>query len=132
MNYLRGHHLICLHFFTGEGYDEKYIRNLKRVLKMAHRDGIIVQKNTDDVCAACLHFAEKKCNYNKNSDEKIKCLDKLALKLLSIEIGSKVNWYDLKNKVSKIFTEWRDGACNKCEWLSTCESTELWKRLNSP
>ena len=29
---LRGHHLICLHFYEGEGYDEPFIKSLEKVI----------------------------------------------------------------------------------------------------
>ncbi len=35
MLYLRGHHLICLHFFPGYGYDASFVESLRNVLKRA-------------------------------------------------------------------------------------------------
>jgi len=127
MTSLRGHHLICLHFFKGNGYDAAFVENLKHIIDRANREGVMVQKGADDVCLACPHLAGSKCNYRKDNDEKIERLDALALRLLNFGAGAKAEWETVKKMVPRIFSEWKSGACGKCDWLSTCRSTELWK-----
>lgn len=39
MSSLRGHHLICLHFFKGEGYDAAFVENLARVIAQTKKKG---------------------------------------------------------------------------------------------
>ena len=54
---LRGHHLVCLHFFTGEGYTKEFIDNLNRILKKAEAgEEIEVINSADDVCIKCPYF----------------------------------------------------------------------------
>jgi len=45
---LRGHHLICLNFFRGEGYSEDFIKNIYSVMK---KEKVEIVKGADDVCA---------------------------------------------------------------------------------
>ena len=40
----RGHHLICLYFFSGEGYNNTYIDNLKIVMNR-------VKNNELEICS---------------------------------------------------------------------------------
>lgn len=32
---LRGHHLICLHFYRGEGYSREFVENLEDIVRRA-------------------------------------------------------------------------------------------------
>ena len=50
---LRGHHLICLNFFKGEGYDEVFIKNLEKILSKMEKENIKVVEDFDDVCKSC-------------------------------------------------------------------------------
>lgn len=130
MSSLRGHHLICLHFFKGEGYDAPFVENLKGVIDSAAREGVMVQRGADDVCLACPHLAGDECNYRKSGEDEIKRLDALALKLLNLKAGPKADFEAVKKTLPQIFPEWKSRACGKCDWLTTCKSTKLWKRLN--
>ncbi len=129
MTSLRGHHLICLHFFGGEGYGASFVENLENVIKGAKREGIKIQQGADDVCIACPHLAGGMCDYGKNSEKEIEALDATALKLLNLQAGAKVDWEATKSMLPQIFPEWRGKYCFKCDWLDTFESTGLCKSL---
>lgn len=126
---LRGHHLICLHFFMGEGYGASFVENLENVIERAKREGIKIQQGADDVCIACPHLAGDKCNYSENSEQEIEALDATALKLLNLQVGAKASWEAVENMLPQIFPEWKRKSCFKCDWIGTCELTELWKSL---
>jgi len=127
---LRGHHLICLHFFKGEGYDTAFVENLGRVIDSTAREGVVVHSGADDVCHACPHLAGGGCNYMADNEEEIKRLDAIALKLLNLEAGDKADWEALRKTLPRIFPEWKTRACGKCDWLRTCSTTDLWKNLD--
>lgn len=126
---LRGHHLICLHFFMGEGYGASFVENLENVIERAKREGIKIQRGADDVCVACPHLAGDKCSYRENSETEIAVLDDTALKLLNLQVGAKAGWGEIKSMLPQIFSEWKRKSCFKCDWIDTCKSTELWKEL---
>jgi len=44
---LRGHHLICLNFFRGEGYSDDFIRNIYEVLK---KEKVEILAGPDEIC----------------------------------------------------------------------------------
>ncbi|MEM0503625.1 MAG: DUF1284 domain-containing protein [Archaeoglobaceae archaeon] len=119
MHKLRGHHLICLHFFKGQGYDEKFVKNLQRIL--ATVDVIEIVDGIDEVCKFCPHNAGF-CNYSENSEKEVRELDEFALSLLRLKIGEKINWSDLKERIPKILGEWRAFACKNCDWKGVCDA----------
>jgi hypothetical protein len=132
MSSLRGHHLICLLFFNGEGYDAAFVENLRRVIYRANREGVMIHRGADDVCHACPHLAGDECNYRASNEEEIKRLDTIALRLLNLEAGAKADWEAVTKTLPRILPEWKSLACEKCDWLSICRSTKLWEDLEGP
>ena len=119
---LRGHHLICLHFFTGEGYNFEFVANLRMVLGRAKSgEEIEICTGADDICRKCPHLKGESCLYNKDSDNEIRKMDKRAIKLLRLSAHDKVKWLEITNKIPEIITEWANIYCETCEWRKTCE-----------
>jgi len=128
MIFLRGHHLICLHFFSGKGYDEVFIDNLKDIMKRIDEEAIKITHGPDDVCRSCPHLKDNRCTYKKDADEEVREMDKEALRLLNIE-GDSVYWNEIKNKIPLIFSEWYHNYCLDCNWLKVCSENEFFKSL---
>ncbi|TDA26879.1 MAG: DUF1284 domain-containing protein [Archaeoglobi archaeon] len=117
MHRLRGHHLICLHFFKGYDYDEKFRDNLTRILSSI--SVVEVVDDIDDVCKAC-PYNKGFCNYSSGSEKEVRTLDEFALKKLGLKVGKRIKWDDLRNKIKEIIEEWKDFACKNCEWQGAC------------
>lgn len=118
---LRGHHLICLHFFHGEGYNPEFVTNLSGVITRALAgEEIAVQSGPDDVCGRCPYLRNSICSFNKGADDEIREMDKTALALLQVKTGSRVQWSDMKEKISSIFSQWSRTYCRICDWRSAC------------
>lgn len=132
---LRGHHLICLHFYDGEGYDDGFIENLEGVLKRIAAEGVVAAEGPDDVCGPCPHRREELCTYSRTADREIREMDRKALALLRLSAGGKVDWARLRNTVETIFPEWYATHCYLCSWRSVCEKSDLFlefrRRLKS-
>jgi hypothetical protein len=128
MGKLRGHHLICLHFYDGEGYDEPFIENLEQVLEEIEREGVEVTADPDDVCEPCPHRQADRCTFSRTADREIREMDARALALLGLAPGKRVGWTWLRNTVETIFPEWYATHCHLCTWRSACEKSDLfWK-----
>ena len=127
---LRGHHLICLHFFNGEGYNEIFISNLRNILARAEEEEITVSSGADDVCASCPYLKEGRCRYEVDADEAIQEMDSKALALLRISRGDRVNWVELKNRINEIFPEWFSNYCMECNWKGACEKNAFFRQLS--
>lgn len=126
---LRGHHLICLHFFSGEGYDAAFIENLTNVLKRAEAGDITVCVEMDDICEKCPYCKGHTCEYNESSDKDIKEMDMMAMDLLGTEKGLKVRWEDVKGRIPGIFPQWYRVQCPECDWKLACEKNHYYKGL---
>lgn len=129
MPILRGHHLICLHFFHGEGYDETFINNLKKIVGLAEQDIITISSGADDVCKECVYLKKGKCELSDNADKAIRKMDIKALTLLDHSDGDKVKWIEMKDNVSRIFPDWYFQYCKECEWKKACEKDDYFKQL---
>ncbi len=124
---LRGHHLICLHFFNGGGYSAEFIENLKEALKKAEAgEKIEVQPGPDNICKKCPHLKEDKCVYKEDSETKIRAMDKKALELLGIKTGTEIKWQNLRERIPGIFDKWKKKYCTECTWKGICEENPFY------
>jgi uncharacterized protein len=127
---LRGHHLICLHFFSGEGYISGFIENLRHVLRHAEiGDPIAIVTGDDDVCSACPFLKEHRCFYRQDSDEEIRDMDRTAIELLSLSSRPGTSWTEIKERLPAIFTIWHGKFCRECDWLSDCRKNSAFSQL---
>ena len=125
MPLLRGHHLVCLHFFNGEGYDDAFIKNLENTLRRAEADEVEIASGADDVCACCLHLKQGRCEQAENADEDICEMDAKALTLLGLSISDSVGWNVLQDNIPEIFSKWYSLYCTGCNWRGACEKNDF-------
>lgn len=114
---LRGHHLICLNFFRGEGYSEDFISNIYSVIG---KENIEIVKGPDDVCAMCPYLKDDMCNNPEYSDEMILLQDREALKLLMFKPGIIVSWKEISEKLPGKIEEWKAKFCVGCGYRKVC------------
>jgi len=125
---LRGHHLICLHFFTGEGYTREFVDNLNKVLSKAEvGEEIEVINSADDVCIKCPHLKEGICSYKEGFEEEIRKMDLRACKLLEISYGTRIKWGDIKRRLKNVLKEWIKHYCKECQYRTVCEKKGLFE-----
>lgn len=118
---IRGHHLICLQYFHGEGYSPEFARNLFHVIdRLARGEKGTVVVGIDDVCVACPALAKGQCAQEPESEEAIRTLDALALELLELEPGQEFEWGVATLSVQRFIERWRVLACAGCEWEEEC------------
>jgi hypothetical protein len=129
MPQLRGHHLVCLHFFEGEGYNEQFVENLKRVVSSSRDGGVDVRSGADDVCALCPYLDHSRCRYDEDAEEGIGEMDRVALSLLAVSPGATVSWKELGEKLPDIFPAWHRAFCTSCSWKRACEGNDLYRTL---
>ena len=126
---LRGHHLVCLHFFTGEGYDEAFIRNLRNIMTRSNDEDVSITSGADDVCTSCLHLREGRCEYTENAEADIREMDQNALDLLNLSDTGRARWDELRDLVRKIFPEWYSLYCSECDWRAACEKSGFFQEM---
>ncbi len=114
---LRGHHLICLNFFRGEGYSEDFIRNIYSVIG---KKSIEIVKGPDDVCDRCPHLKGDICSSMEFTDEMIQHQDREALRLLEFNPGMSVDWKMIADKLPGIIEVWKAQFCGGCGYRKVC------------
>jgi hypothetical protein len=129
MPLLRGHHLICLHFFEGDGYDEAFIANLRETLNIAVREDVTVCDGADNVCTRCPYLKQDRCTQAENAEEEIRAMDAKALELLGLSSPGRVRWTDLRDMMCEIFPEWFTLYCKECCWKGSCEKNISFQQL---
>lgn len=118
---IRGHHLICLQFFHGQGYSAEFARNLFHVIdRLTRGEKGTVVIGADDVCSACVYLEDGRCAQEPDSQEAIRTLDALALDMLGLEPGQEFEWGVTTLSVQRILERWRMLACDGCEWEEVC------------
>jgi hypothetical protein len=126
---LRGHHLICLHFFNGEGYSQEFVRNLEATLKKTEYSPVEICSGADEICMKCPYLKDNACHYDKNAEEEIRAIDSKALELLNLSAGGRAAWNDIRNAVPGIFIQWHGSCCKSCDWITACGKNAFFQRL---
>lgn len=126
---LRGHHLVCLHFFNGMGYDARFIEDLGTILGRAAGEAVEVVSGPDDVCGHCRHLDGDRCAYRAGAEEEISAMDAEALRLLGVFRGSSVRWKELRLRIPEVFSLWHGTYCEGCDWRKACEESAWFREL---
>lgn len=123
---LRGHHLICLQFFAGEGYSAEFVDNLQHVVKRATDEPAVIVAGIDNVCAACPELGpDSRCaSEDAGGEDEIERIDALALETLGAKVGERISLSQARERIAadaSAMGSWRDKACRGCAWESVCE-----------
>jgi hypothetical protein len=122
---LRGHHLICLQFYRGEGYSDEFVTNLDRVRNDAVDTPAIIVSGPDHVCAACPGLgADGTCQHPDTGEAEALRIDALALQLVDAAIGETLSLTQVHSRLAAdpaARERWRAESCATCLWEITCE-----------
>ena len=114
---LRGHHLVCLHFFRGEGYSPEFVQGLAGLIRRAEAgEPVVVACGPDDVCSACPYLAGERCAHTEASEAEVREMDEAALGLLGLSCGQEVSWAGVRDRLPGVLPEWRGRYCVSCQW----------------
>jgi hypothetical protein len=119
---LRGHTLLCLQGFRGEGYSPDFTNNLAAIhrrLSENHDHPVELVDEPDAVCGACPHRAPAGCTLNgTGSEEGMQAQDRHVLKRLGLTGGSVVRWRDVLERI-RVSIRGSDlpNICGSCRWL---------------
>jgi uncharacterized protein len=120
---LRPHHIVCIQFFEGRGYNEVFTANLYHIIGMIENDAslrIHVAPGSDDVCKACPHDVDGTCAFERSVVGK----DASVIRFLGLpdEVDEPVD--ELMALVKERIRDLKDvqEICGECEWSSICNS----------
>jgi hypothetical protein len=128
---LRGHHLICLHFFHGESYDQEFIDNLESILLKIGDGAVEIVSGADHICLKCPFLKDMICQYSTSAEEDIRDMDEKALELLNLSVGTQAKWSKMKEALPSLFNQWYASHCKDCDWQKDCEKNTLFRRLRN-
>ena len=128
MLYLRGHHLICLVAFGGQGYSAEFSRNFRRLQKIyLHKPHHKVKVITapDQACSKCPHLMQNKCfSPTDGPNAKIIALDKKALKMLGIKTGIH-RIKNIQQKLKQLTKKSLIPFCRSCSWYPQTDCPQV-------
>lgn len=120
---LRGHTLLCLQGFRGEGYSPTFVENMAVIHRLLtdHPETLVeVVASPDVVCAACPHRHLSGCELNGvRSEAEMTEQDHLVLQRLGLKVGSRIRWQDILHRIGhSVSGEDLPAICGSCRWLS--------------
>ncbi|OGF64837.1 MAG: hypothetical protein A2Y62_17415 [Candidatus Fischerbacteria bacterium RBG_13_37_8] len=128
---LRGHHLICPHFFRGEGYDHVFSDNLMEGIRLLEGGAIVeIIEGGDFICGKCPKLENNECHYAEGSERIIRQMDAKAIRLLGVRVGMNVTWEELAAKIPSIFATWYNEECGHCDWIAVCKKHEMFVKFS--
>jgi hypothetical protein len=129
--HLRGHHLICLQFYRGQGYSDSFVANLEHVQASAAEKPAVIVSGPDDVCSACPGLGpDGTCQDPDTGEAEALRIDALALQLLDAAIGESLSLSHAREWLAAdaaACERWRAESCLTCRWQRACE--DGWRGL---
>lgn len=119
---LRGHTLLCLQGFRGEGYSPEFTDNLAAIhqrLAANPDQPVQVVEEPDAICGACPHRAPAGCTLNgQESEAGMQAQDRHVLTRLGLQAGALVRWGDVLDRIrGSVRGSDLPGICGQCRWL---------------
>lgn len=111
---------MCIQFFTGHGYDERFTSHMEDVISRLNDDTkIIVNDGCDEICSHCPNMINNTCIY----DNKVYSLDREVLNIAAIRYGQKLIWKDVIALINEHILDagMLKKICGECEWYGLCE-----------
>lgn len=122
---LRGHHLLCMLTFVGEGYSPRFVANYAKVIRrMRAGEPILIVRGPDDICAPLLGEDGPHCHKDTVLER-----DRLALEGVGQLLGRGLVPGDELRLDEAALRSFKHGfasgetrqACGGCEWSSLCD-----------
>ncbi len=113
---LRYHHLLCLYYFKGFGYDEKFINNMGKIKAKYQNEEINLVTSFDDLCKSCPNKVDGLCRW----EDKVIRYDNNMKNI--IEKGNNILYSDIEDKIKEIINDKnRLHICDDCKWNEYCK-----------
>lgn len=118
---VRGHHLLCMLGFRGEGYSDPFIANMRRVVAAFSAEPpplVQLLAEPDDICVPCPYLSDGACTAEDGADEKTRTMDTAVLDVLGLRAGTLANPEVLLALLrQRMDPEKQACICAGCRWL---------------
>lgn len=119
---IRGHTLLCLQGFRGEGYSPAFVENMRAVHRRLSIDPeatVRVIAAPDLICSACPHLQSDGCHLKGPAFEApMQRQDREVIARLGIAEGEILPWGEILHRIAaQIEGGDLDAICGSCPWL---------------
>jgi hypothetical protein len=120
---VRGHTLLCLQGFRGEGYDPMFTAHMSAIhQRLSNQPKLLVKViiRPDTFCHSCPHLSsDQGCNlHGAGSEVEMIEQDQEVMGMLGIENEEILEWKTVLTKIGEnIKPEMLDEICGQCPWL---------------
>ena len=134
---IRGHTLLCLQGFRGEGYSPDFVENMAaihRAVTEGPERAVRVIAEPDAICGACPHLNPAGCTLNgAESEPDMREQDRDVLGRLGLQPGTVLPWREVLARIRRQVTG-SDLAkiCGSCRWLPLGYCADGIDRLRKP
>lgn len=93
---IRYHHLMCIPRFKGEGYNEEFCQNLKKIKDNIKNNNYVLVSGCDDICSCCPYNINGKCageDVVSKYDNFVKLMLIQGQKFVPKDICSDCHWF---------------------------------------
>ena len=124
---LRPHHIFCMFFYMGFGYNKEFVDNMNIIEKrlfMSSNEIIRIIKRCDDICAKCPNKQKGNCN----EEEKVIKLDNNMINEFGLEENKEYRFNEIINNIYKKINQGNLlNVCNDCKWFKdgTCSVDKI-------
>ena len=128
MIYLRPHHINCIYFFVGKGYDEAFVSNMNKTIDTLNKN-----KSTQNIKFVCnCDFLCKKCPNKKNKNcitkEHVLDLDGKTIREYKLNLNKLYSFEEIIEKYYLNYDATKfTNICESCEWYKngTCSTNKI-------
>ncbi|MBI3595019.1 MAG: DUF1284 domain-containing protein [Nitrospirae bacterium] len=120
---IRGHTLLCLQGFRGEGYDPMFTAHMSAIhQRLNNQPALLVKVITkpDTFCHSCPNLSEEQgCRLHGDGTEaKMVSQDREVMQKLGIQSEETLSWETIVQKIGeKMKPAMLDELCGACPWL---------------
>ncbi len=115
---LRPHHVLCMNFYEGKGYDGAFTENAGAVLRRLRAgEPFTVTPGPDALCAACPNLTQGLCRWQK----KVLRYDERAAALLQLKEYGEYTFNAFPRPLAAALLP---EVCADCEWYALCAGKE--------
>jgi len=119
---VRGHTLLCLQGFRGEGYSQGFVENMEQIHQTLTREPetpVRAVVRPDAICESCPNLGPAGCRLRgEGFESEMQAQDREVLQRLSIAEGEVLPWREILRRIgSNVASEALEQICGSCPWL---------------
>jgi hypothetical protein len=131
---IRGHTLLCLQGFRGEGYSPDFVANMASLhsrLVLNPKVPVRVVVEPDAICAACPNLGPSGCRLRgEGTEAAMRVQDRDVMGRLSIAPGELLSWEEILRRIAAtVGSGMLPEICGSCPWLPLGYCAEGIERL---